>query len=94
MYSVFYTTGAARQLHRLPHDVRPRIESTVEEKIRVFYEYLALCKKYRLYDFNRIRDYSLSMIKGFTGAARMREQLSTVKKEEEIVSLLEKILLK
>ena len=47
-----------------------------DEKIGQFFEYVDLCKKFRIFDFKKIRKASLYYLKDFNDAARIRDNVA------------------
>jgi nifR3 family TIM-barrel protein len=59
------------------------------DKIKDFFEYLKLAKKYKI-EFNQIKSQAIYFTKGLSGSARIREQISHSKTVNEIERLMKK----
>ena len=68
---------------------KEEIENDFNEKIKVFFEYVELCKRYNNYDFAKIRRICLYFINGFRDARNLRDNLSKCKDLDEIKKLLD-----
>ncbi len=56
------------------------------DKVKLLREYLALCKKYRYRDTN-IKMLATNFIRGEDNSAKVRDQISKAKSEEEVISI-------
>lgn len=64
------------------------IESSYEEKINAFFEYVELCERYEMNDFKKIRRIGLYFIQEFEGARNLRDKLGKCKDIEEMKKIL------
>lgn len=64
------------------------IESSYEDRINAFFEYVELCKKYEMKSFSKIKRIGLYFIQGFEGARKLREKLSKCNNIEEMRKIL------
>jgi len=62
-----------------------------KNKIELFFEYLALAKKYKL-SFKQIKNQAISFTKGIPKSAELRKKLSQTKSTEEIEEILKKLI--
>ena len=57
------------------------------DKIKIFYEYLKLAKKYNI-SFSQIKSHAVSFTKGLKGGAELRQKINQCKNIEELVKIL------
>jgi len=66
-------------------------EQTPQKQLEIFYEYLALAKKYDI-SFSAIKIHAQSFTSGISGAAKLRAQIVSLKSPEELRLAIEGLL--
>jgi tRNA-dihydrouridine synthase B len=64
------------------------IFQTKEEKIKDYFEYIELAKKFNIFSIKDAKLKAQEFTKGLEGSARLRRELNNVKEREEIESLM------
>jgi len=67
------------------------IHQTKKEKIKDFFEYLKLAKKYKIFSISDARIKAMDFTKGIDGSRELRGKLNPVKSEEEIERLVKEL---
>jgi nifR3 family TIM-barrel protein len=68
------------------------IEQTREEKIRDFFEYIKLAKKYKIFNITDSKLKAQEFTKGLEGSSKLRKKLNSVKSWEEIEELMKRFI--
>jgi tRNA-dihydrouridine synthase B len=67
------------------------IKQTKEEKIKDYFLYIELCKKYEIFSVKDAKLRAQEFTKGFPGSSKLRQRLNRVKTWEEIEELVKNI---
>jgi len=68
-----------------------RVKQSVEEKIKNYFEYVKLCKKFKIFSLTDAKLKAQEFTKGLSGSSRLRRDLNRVKGWEEVEGLMGKI---
>ncbi len=68
------------------------VEQTVEEKIKDFFKYIKLCKKFEIFSVVDAKLKAQEFTKGLSGSSKLRRELNKARKWEEIEKLMEEII--
>jgi tRNA-dihydrouridine synthase B len=64
------------------------IKQTREEKIKDYFEYIKLAKKYDCFSIKDAKWKAQEFTKGLTGSTKLRRRINSVKSEKEIIDLI------
>lgn len=67
------------------------IQQTKEEKIKDFFEYIDLCKRFDIFSIKDAKIKAQEFTKGLQGSSRLRRELNRIKTWEEIEKLMKEI---
>ncbi|MFH1592777.1 MAG: tRNA-dihydrouridine synthase family protein [Candidatus Woesearchaeota archaeon] len=73
-------------------EILDSVKTDYGERIRSFFEYVALCKRFKVYKFSKVKKMSMYFISGMKGARKLRDGLSGAKNYSEIKDLIESCL--
>ena len=68
------------------------LKQTKEEKIKDYFEYIDLAKKYDIFIFKDAKQKAIEFTKGLIGSAKLRQKLNNVKSYDEIEKSMNKLL--
>jgi nifR3 family TIM-barrel protein len=67
------------------------IKQTKEEKIKDYFEYIELAKKYNIFSVKDAKLRAQEFTKGIVGSSKLRQRLNKIRNWEEIESLIKKL---
>ncbi len=67
------------------------IEQSSQDRVRDYFEYIDLCKKFGIYSLGDAKLKAKEFTKGLVGSSRLRRELSRVKDFDEIVRLMKNL---
>jgi len=66
-------------------------EYSLEDKKKVFFEYLKLVKKYNIENFHLLKAQALEFFKGYEGSRKARNLISLSKSKDELIEIIKNI---
>jgi len=69
------------------------IKQTKEEKIKDYFEYIELTKKFNIFSISDAKLRAQEFTKGVSGSSKLRQKLNRVKTEEEIQKFIKELLI-